>query len=54
MIMAAALAAALSAAPGGAAAGDRHAGYYYPKPVSTEVYKSRARELPKIDRKVRI
>jgi len=32
---------------------DRHAGYYYPKEVTTEEYVARARTLPKYDRKAR-
>lgn len=37
-----------------AAATDRHAGYYYPVPVSTEAYVSRAQPLPGISRTTRI
>ncbi len=33
---------------------DKHAGYYYPKPVSVEVYRSRARTLPEVNRRQRI
>jgi hypothetical protein len=33
---------------------DRHAGYYYPKPASVEVYRSRARTLPEANRRQRI
>ncbi len=33
---------------------DRHAGYYYPKPVTHEVYKARSRELPGANRERRI
>jgi hypothetical protein len=37
-----------------ASAGDRHAGYYYPEPASTETYKARARTLVGADRAQRI
>ena len=37
---------------GGAA--DRHAGYYYPIPATTEVYTARAATLPEVNRKRRI
>ena len=37
-----------------AAAEDRHAGYYYPKPASTEVYKARSQNLPDADRAFRV
>src|SRR3546814_20327287 len=33
---------------------DRHAGYYYPEPGTTEVYAARAYTLPEASRKVRI
>ena len=33
---------------------DRHAGYYYPKPASVEVYRSRARTLSETNRRQRI
>src|SRR3546814_16983939 len=33
---------------------DRHAGYYYPEPGTTEVYEARAYTLPQASRKVRI
>ena len=33
-----------------ASADDRHAGYYYPGPASTETYKARARTLEGADR----
>ena len=33
---------------------DRHVGYYYPKPASVEVYRSRARTLPEANRRQRI
>ena len=44
----------LASLPAPSAAADRHAGYYYPPPASTEVYKSRARTLDGVDRKTRI
>ena len=37
-----------------AAAADRHAGYYYPKPASTEVYKARAKTMADAGRRQRI
>lgn len=50
-----ALAAIVVAAPAAAQpAGDRHEGYYYPKVTSREVYASRARALPEVDRRKRI
>jgi len=45
------LAGALSAP---AAAGDRHAGYYYPIPATSETYQARAETLEGADRKRRI
>lgn len=42
----------LSAAP--ARAGDRHAGYYYPPPQSTETYKARALTLHDASRQMRL
>jgi hypothetical protein len=33
---------------------DRHAGYYYPHPGNVEVYQSRAKELPNVNRTTRI
>ena len=36
------------------AAGDRHAGYYYPPPATTEVYKARTLTLPDTGREVRL
>lgn len=50
----AALAAAFLVVPTAAWAGDRHAGYYYPEPASTETYKARARTLVGADRTQRI
>ena len=35
-------------------ANDRHAGYYYPKPVTTEAYRSRTRTLPDASRQARV
>ncbi len=37
-----------------AAAGDRHAGYYYPEPTTREVYGARTDTLPEADRRMRI
>jgi hypothetical protein len=37
-----------------AGADDRHAGYYYPHPANTEVYQSRAKQLPGVNRTTRI
>jgi len=33
---------------------DRHSGYYYPKPETTEVYEARTGTLPQADRTLRI
>lgn len=33
---------------------DRHAGYYYPQPVSIEIYKARSQTLPDTSRRRRI
>jgi hypothetical protein len=52
--LAALLALGLSAAPAAAAEDDRHAGYYYPEPTSSEVYDARAYTLPEASRKLRI
>lgn len=49
-----AIAAAISLRTGAAAADDRHAGYYFPEPQSTEVDKARAVTLPDTDRKQRL
>ncbi|MEC9185842.1 MAG: hypothetical protein VX930_16340, partial [Pseudomonadota bacterium] len=35
-------------------ANDRHAGYYYPKPVTTEAYRSRSRTLPDASQQARV
>ena len=40
--------------PGVLTADDRYAGYYYPEPQSTEVYKARAVTLPEAGRKQRL
>jgi hypothetical protein len=48
------VAAAMILTPVAASAGDRHAGYYYPKPTSIETYKARARTLVGADRSQRI
>jgi len=37
-----------------AEADDRHAGYYYPEPLSQETYEARAETLPETSRSVRI
>ncbi len=37
-----------------ARAQDRHSGYYYPEPETTEVYEARAGTLPQADRTLRI
>lgn len=37
-----------------AAADDRHAGYYYPQPQSTETYVARVEAVPNADRRTRI
>jgi hypothetical protein len=50
--LAAALALALNATA--AMAQDRHAGYYYPEPTSTEIYDARALTVPEATRKGRI
>ena len=50
----AAVAVALAAFADPASAADRHAGYYYPKPASTEVYKARAKTLSDAGRRQRI
>jgi len=47
-----ALAFGLYAAP--LSAKDRHAGYYYPKPVTQEAYRSRTRTLPDASRQARV
>lgn len=49
-----ALAAALACAGVAADAGDRHAGYYYPPPATSEIYEARAVTLPDASRKRRI
>lgn len=41
-------------APGAGSAGDRHAGYYYPEPKTSEVYKARAQPVPEASRLLRI
>jgi len=35
-------------------ASDHHVGYYYPHPASTEIYESRAQQLPGVKRNTRI
>lgn len=51
--MAAALGAVMSLA-GPASADDRHAGYYYPQPQSSEIYYPRATPLPEATRERRL
>lgn len=51
LLVALALAALLAGSP---AAEDSHAGYYYPKPKATEVYKSPATVLKEMDRARRV
>ena len=51
--MAAALGAVMSLV-GPASADDRHAGYYYPQPQSSEIYYPRATPLPKATRERRL
>lgn len=43
-------------APAGAdgAEGDRHVGYYYPQPGTSEVYQARSETLPEASRKLRV
>ena len=52
--LAAAVVLAALVAPSARAADDRHAGYYYPEPASTETYKARARTLAGASRAQRI
>lgn len=49
-----AMALVLGAVVPAVSAEDRHAGYYYPPPMSEEVYKARARTLPEANRSMRI
>ena len=51
---AAVLLAAFLLVHGGAGAGDRHSGYYYPEPASREVYEARTETLTRADRSLRI
>jgi len=44
----------LAAAAKAAEGDDRHAGYYYPEPTSSEVYEARALTVPEATRKGRI
>lgn len=44
----------LTAPAAAAAADDRHAGYYYPVPQSSEVYNARAQTLEEADRTLRV
>ena len=52
--LAAAVVLAALVSPSARAADDRHAGYYYPEPASTETYKARARTLAGASRAQRI
>jgi len=45
---------AVQVGAGGAAADDRHAGYYYPEPETTEVYEARSFTMQEASRKSRI
>lgn len=54
VFLAAAMAWGLAATAVQAQSDDRHAGYYYPEPTSTEVYEARAYTVPEANRKVRI
>ena len=45
---------AMASLSGAAQAQDRHSGYYYPEPTSSETYKARAFTLPDTSRKSRI
>ena len=47
-------AALVGAAPALGQENDRHAGYYYPEPATTEVYDARAYTVPDASRKARI
>ncbi len=52
--LAAAAIVVIFAAGAAAAKEDRHAGYYYPTPVTTEVYVAHASELPDVGRRQRL
>ena len=53
-IATAAVLGALVSLSGAASADDRHAGYYYPQPQSTETYYPRATTLPEANRERRL
>ncbi len=53
-VLAAVAVAVIFAAGAAAAREDRHAGYYYPIPASSEVYVAHARELPDVGRRQRL
>jgi hypothetical protein len=44
----------LLTSPGPAAAGDRHAGYYYPEPDEIEIYETDIQTMPQASRAMRI
>ena len=48
------MAACAAMASSTASAGDRHVGYYYPEPATSEIYEARAATLPDASRKRRI
>jgi len=48
------VAAGLVASAASVSADDRHSGYYYPEPATTEVYEARTGTLPQADRALRI
>lgn len=52
--LAAAALALTAVATGSAQAADRHEGFYYPKPATTEIYEARSFTLPEATRKARI
>lgn len=54
VFLAAAMVWGLAATAAQAQSDDRHAGYYYPEPTSTEVYEARAYTVPEANRKVRV
>ncbi|MEK9833293.1 MAG: hypothetical protein VW453_11950, partial [Rhodospirillaceae bacterium] len=53
-LIAAALLVPVLASAGWAQSGDRHVGYYYPAPTTTEIYDARVPVLPGSDRKRRV
>lgn len=54
VFLAAAMVWGLAATAAQAQSDDRHVGYYYPEPTSTEVYEARAYTVPEASRKVRV